>query len=140
MKSLIFVLIFASFFQTTVIPFDLVLLILISRSYLKSDKANYYLALGFGLLVGHLNLSPLGFQSLVYLLTAAATSSLSKVRLANNPLVIIPLSFAFLSINQFNNWNFSNILIISFLSLPIFYLVRLWEERFIVQRDIKLKI
>lgn len=140
MKTLIIILIITSFLQTTIIPIDLVLLILICRAYIKSDKANFYLAFAFGLLVGHLNLESPGLQSLIYLTFVAATQVLSKLRLAANPLLIVPISFIFLSLNQPGTWELSKILFNSFLSLPVFYLIRLWEERFIVQKDIKLKI
>lgn len=147
MKTLIIILIIASFLQTTIIPIDLVLLILICRSYLKSDRANLYLAFAFGLLVGHLNLDSPGFQSLIYLTLVAATGVLSRLRLASNPLLIVPVVFILLSLNQLvssflmhETLEFSKTILSSFLSLPLLYLVRLWEERFIVERQIKLKI
>lgn len=140
MKTLIIILIIASFLQTTIIPIDLVLLILICRSYIKSDRTNFYLAFFFGLLVGHLNLGSPGPQSLLYLTFVAVTQVLSRLRLAANPLLIVPISFVFLFLNQLGTWELSKILFSSFLSLPVFYLIRLWEERFIVEKEIKLKI
>lgn len=147
MKTLIIILIIAAFLQTTVIPIDLVLLILICRAYLKTEKANLYLAFGFGLLVSHLGLTGLGFTSLIYLIVVELTQILSRWRLAGNPLLIMPISFAFLltgslvsSGMNFNFIGFPKILIASVLSLPAFYLIRIWEERFIVQKQVKLKI
>lgn len=140
MKTLIIILIIASFLQTTILLIDLVLIILICRAYLKTDKANLYLAFTFGILIAHLNLSNLGVGGLVYLLAVAATQVLSKLRLATNPLLIVPISFVLLSVSQFANWDLLKILISSLLALPIFYVIRLWEERFIVQKEIKLKI
>ncbi len=147
MKTLIILLIFASFLQTTILPVDLVLLILICRAYIKSDRSNLYLGFFFGLLVSHLNLTNLGFQSLVYLAAVAATESLSKIRLAANPLLVVPISLILLSLNQMTNslinhatLDFSKVIFASILSLPILYLVRLWEERFIIRKEIKLKL
>lgn len=147
MKTLIIILILAAFLQTTILPIDLVLIILICRSYIKSDKTNLYLAFAFGILASLLSLNTLGFQSLVYLVIVAATHLLSKWRLAGNPLLIIPVTFIFLSLNQAINlflnsqsFDFTQIIFASFLSLPALYLLRLWEERFIVQKEIKLKI
>lgn len=147
MKTLILLLIFASFLQTTILPFDLVLLILICRAYIKSDRSNLYLAFAFGLFVSHLNLTNLGLQSLIYLAAIAATESLSKIRLAANPLLIIPISLIFLSLNLMTNslinhatLEFSKVIFASILSLPILYAVRLWEERFIVKKEIKLRV
>lgn len=148
MKTLIIILIIASFIQSTILPLDLVLIILICRSYLISDKANYLLAFGFGLLNSHLNLTPLGGESLIYLILISAVSSLSKLRLAGNIYLIVPLALVLLLINQatlsfFTHQSiqiFPKIFLESGLSLPIFYLVRLWEERFIVQSEIKLRV
>lgn len=147
MKTLIVVLILAAFLQTTVLPIDLVLLILISRAYIKSDNANLYLALAFGLVTAHLNFINLGLQSIIYLVIIQLTQLLSKTRLAGNLLLIVPTSFALLFFNQLlsllvshNSFDLPKIIVSSFLSLPILYLVKLWEERFIVQKEVKLKI
>lgn len=147
MKTLIFVLIIASFIQSTILPIDLVLIILICRSYVKSDQANLFLAFGFGLLDAHLNLTPLGLQSLVYSLAVAVTEGLSKSRLAGNSLMIIPISLVLLLINQLPLVflrqafpPFPKIFIEACLSLPILYLIRWWEERFIIQKQIRLKV
>lgn len=147
MKILIIILVVASFLQTTILPIDLVLLILICRAYVKSEKANLYVGFIFGLLVSHLNLIPLGLQSLAYIAAVAVTESLSRLRLAGNPLLIIPISFIFLSINQiinsslnYNLLDLSKLIFASISSLPIIYLIRFWEERFIVRKGIKLKI
>lgn len=147
MKTLIVILIIASFIQTTILPIDLVLLILICRSYIKTDQANLYLAFAFGVFTSHLYLVSIGFQSVIYLVIVEVTESLSKLRLAGNPLLIVPLTFFFMIFNQLANsilnhytFNFSGIILVSFLSLPTLFLLRLWEERFIVRREIKLKI
>lgn len=147
MKTLITILVIAVFLQTTIVPMDLVLLILICRAYVKSDSANLYLAFAFGILTSHLNLVGFGLQSVVNLAIIQATQILSKLRLAGNPLLVIPVSFCFLSLSQLINsmiyhqvFDLVNVAIAAFLSLPILYAVRLWEERFIVKKGIKLRI
>ncbi len=146
MKTLIIILIAAAFLQTTILPIELCLLILICRAYIKSGKENLYLAFAFGLLVSHLNTASLGLQSMVYLAIVLMTESLPKLRLAGNPLLIVPISLVFLFLNQIffsminhQSLEVSNIIFASLLSLPILYLIRFWEERFIVQREIKLR-
>jgi len=142
------ILIFVSFIQSTILPVDLVLMILICRSYIRPDKNNLYLAFVFGLIDGLLNLTTMGFQSLIYLILVALTESLSKSRLAGNPLLIVPLSLILLSVNYVSLsllggqsiQIFPKVIFEAFLSLPILYIVRLWEERFIVRREIKLKM
>lgn len=147
MKTLIVILIIAAFLQTTILPLDLVLLILICRAYIKSDKANLYLGFAFGVLVAHLNLGSIGFQCLIYLIAIETTESLAKLQFAGNPLLIVPVSLVFLAFNQLissiishSSLDFSKVILASFLSLPILFLVRLWEERFIVRKEIKLKM
>lgn len=148
MKTLITILIISSFLQSTILPIDLVLIILICRSYLRPDRANLLLAFSFGLLHGYLNLTLLGFSSILYLLLIQITASLSKSRLAGHPFLIIPLTFILLSIYTLASAIFiyqsfqlyPKIFLESALSLPIFYLIRLWEERFIVRKEIKLRV
>lgn len=147
MKVLIAILIIASFLQTTILPINLVLLILICRAYVRSDKSNLLLAFGFGLLIAHLNLTNLGIQSLIYIIIIQITDGLSRSRLAGNLLLIIPISFVLLSCNQIINFyifhqglDFSKIMLEAILSLPVLYLVKLWEERFVVRKEIRLKM
>ncbi|MBI2338041.1 hypothetical protein HYU95_02555 [Candidatus Daviesbacteria bacterium] len=147
MKTLIIILIIAAFLQTTILPIDLVLIVLICRAYARTDKANLYLSFAFGLLTSHLNLSNLGLQSLIYLVSVQATQVLSRLSLAGNPLLIIPVSLIFLYLNQIagsaighQSLELSKVIFASFLSLPILYLVKFWEERFIVRKEIKLKM
>lgn len=147
MKTLIIILVIASFIQTTILPVNLVLLVLICRAYIKSETSNLYLAFAFGIVTAHLNLTVLGLQSLVYLVAVWVTHLSSKLRLAGNPLLIVPVSLVFLFLNQIVNsgisyiaLDFPKLILQSLLSLPIFYLVKMWEERFIVRKEIKLKI
>ena len=100
MKTLIGVLIFIAFLQTSVLPLNIVLIILICRSYLRTDKANLFLAFAFGLLLSYLNLNLMGFLSIIYLIIIQATQILSKTRLAGNSLLIVPLVFIALSLND----------------------------------------
>ncbi len=147
MKTLIVILIIASFLQTTILPIDLVLLILICRAYIKSDKSNLYLAFAFGLFLSFLSLANFGLESVIFLVVIQATQMLSKSRLAGNLLLVIPVSLFFLTLNQLINFPFNfqtlhflKLFLEAVLALPILYLVRLWEERFVVQKGIKLKV
>ncbi|OGE24928.1 hypothetical protein A3C26_00270 [Candidatus Daviesbacteria bacterium RIFCSPHIGHO2_02_FULL_39_12] len=148
MKTLIAILIIASFLQSTILPINLVLIILICRSFIKLDRANLFLAFSFGLFDSHLNLLPLGLNSLFYLILIQTTQTLSKFRLAGNLLLIAPLSLILLvlyqqTISLFLQQTpqiFPRVFWESLAALPILYLVRLWEERFIVHKDIRLKI
>jgi rod shape-determining protein MreD len=148
MKTLIVVLIIVCLLQAAVIPLELVLIVLICRSYIRAEKQNLYLSFGFGLLLSHLNSTVLGFQSIIYLILIAFAGSLAKSRLTANPLLIIPLSFILVSLNEifislFTHQSFQlfpKVFIEASISLPILFIVRLWEERFVARRDIKLKM
>lgn len=148
MKTLIFILVIIAFIQTAVLPLDLILLILICRGYIKTEEKNLYLAFGFGILIAHLEVLPLGLVSIVYLTLVQLTQMLSKFSLAGHFLLIVPLTFVLLSLNQITTSLlihqtpelFPKVIIESFLSLPVLFLVKLWEERFIVKHEIKLKL
>lgn len=147
MKTLIAILIIASFLQTTIIPLDLVLIILICRSFIREEKTNLYLAFGFGLFVSFLQNSPLGFKSIIYLSVILSTHLVSKSRFSKNSLVFIPLSVIFLLFNtiatSFVNGEsikiFPNLAAEAIICIPAFYLIRGWEERFSPGKDIKLR-
>lgn len=148
MKTLVIILTVASFLQSTFLPLNLVLIILIARALIRPQKTNLYLAFGGGLLISHLNLEPLGLQSLIYLILIQLTQVLTKSKVFANPLVIVPLTFILLSLNLLATsiithqalYFLPNIFWESLIALPVFYLIRLWEERFIVSREIKLKV
>lgn len=147
MKTLIIILILAAFLQTTILPIDLVLLILICRAYVIGEKGNLYLAFAFGLFTSHLNLTNLGLHSLIYLIAVQIVQLLSKSNLAGNPLLILPISFSLMTLNKaaesvvsHSAFDFSGVIVATILSLPIFYIIRLWEERFVVRSEIKLKV
>lgn len=109
---------------------------------------NLFLALSFGLLLSHLNLHPLGLESAIFLTLVQITQMLKKSPLSGNALLIVPLCLILLSMSGILTAIFTQksfplmpkLLIESLLSLPIFYLLRLWEERFIVRKEIKLKV
>lgn len=148
MKTLIAILTILAFLQTTIIPLDLVLIILICRAYLKTDETNLYLAFGFGLLLSFLQLTPLGLLSIIYLSLIQLTQLSTKFPLIRRSFLIIPVSFFLLSLNQLANYLFFHqslqlfprVVIESLLSWPLLFLIKLWEERFVVKKEIKLKI
>lgn len=147
MKTTIFILILASLLQVTIIPVNLVLMILICRAFIDQSRSNLFLAFGFGLFVAHLTLGNLGFQSLLYLILIQVTLIFSRWRFSTHWLQIYPLTLILLLaytvilalVNQKSIQIFPQVFIESIFSLPIFFLVKLWEERFIVKKDIKLK-
>lgn len=148
MKLLIAVLIIAAFLQTSILTWDLVLVLLICRSYLRVDKTNLVLGFWFGIMVSFLGLGSLGLQAVIYLILIQITQVLSRFPLAGNALLIIPISLVALSLNHIALALFTHqtlqliptVIGESLLSLPVLYLLRVWEERFIVRKGIKLRV
>lgn len=149
MRLLVAILIIAAFLQTTFLPLNLVLLILILRSYIKVDKQNLILAFGFGILISLLEQNPLGIHSIIYLFLVQLTHLLAKTPISRNLLGVVPLTLVLLTIDHLLTSFASGqtiqivpaqLLVESILSLPIYIVLRVWEERFIVKPDIKLKI
>lgn len=148
MKTLVVILIIASFLQATVMPLDLVLIVLILRGLIKDDKVSLYLGFAFGLLMSHLLFIPWGLLSIVYVVLVQITMVLARTQLSQSLLTVVPLCFVLLSINlgvlslvghqSFQLW--PKVIIEALLSLPVYYLIRFWEERFIVKKEIRLKI
>lgn len=136
MKILVLLLIILSFLQGIILPVNLVLLVLICRAYLMRAKSTLYLAFFFGLLLSHLNLQPLGLTSLQFLLFVQVTQTLGRRPFAGHPFLIIPLSFVFTLVEG----NVYLAMVSAIVSLPIFYFLRLWEERFAPPKEIKLRL
>lgn len=147
MNLLITVLFFITFLEGTIIPFDLVLVILIARSFIVQEKSNYYLAFFFGLLASLLLSYPLGFLSLIYLFSVQVSHIIKTTNLAAYWIIVLPLTFSLLLLEQLilkllniSNFNLFFLLIPTILVLPIYFIIRFWEERFIVSKEIKLKM
>ncbi|MDO8570178.1 MAG: hypothetical protein Q7R97_01165 [Candidatus Daviesbacteria bacterium] len=147
MNLLIAILFFIIFLEGTILPFDLVLVILITRSFIVQEKSNYYLAFFFGLLASLLLGYPQGLLSLIYLFSVQISHIIKSTNLAAYWIAVLPLTFFCLLIEQFilqllniSNFNLILIIIPTILVLPVYFIVRIWEERFIVSKDIKLKM
>jgi rod shape-determining protein MreD len=148
MKPLIFILILLSFLQATFIPLDLVLIVILVRSYISADNKNLSLAFAFGLFVSFLNHQTLGVESLVYLLLVTVTHLLSKSPVSRNFLAVLPVILILLFLHSLilslalreslSIW--PKILIEALLILPIYISLKFWEERFVVRPDVKLKL
>lgn len=146
MIILVLILLFLSFFQSSVLVVDLVFLVLICLGFLKEERSNYYLAFTFGLLISLLMGLPLGSLSLVYLGAVKITSMVKAANFSSN-WTLFPLTFLLLALNYLaqsllnhSSFNLLEVLPQIFWVLPIFFIVKYWEARFIPQKDIRLKI
>jgi hypothetical protein len=147
MKIYIFLLILAAFLQTSFVPFNLVLLLLIARAYVIDDSTNLYAAFASGIFLGILSSENIGFLALTFLIAVKIASLMRKLPISTNVLTIIPVSFIIiLLVTLSQNLLFSESLNLpliiqeTIISLPIFLGMRFWEERFLGKSDLRLKI
>lgn len=147
MKFFLIILLFLSFIQTTIIPFDLVLVILLLHTYIRPGKQNLYLAFFFGILISHLTQQPLGLYPIVYLFLVELAQSLTTAPIHKN---LFFAGFALLSFLTFEKlvlgkfagtslylWPVLTEIIIA---LPVYFILKIWNERFIIKKDIRLRI
>ena len=147
MKSFLLLLILLAFLQSAFLPLNLVLVLLIARSLVVEDRSNLILAFGSGLVLSFLTQVNLGYWPIVLVLAVKLAGMIRKLPVSFNPVIIFLGGVIVISIVAVVN-NFligEKIQIIpriweAVLVLPIFYLTRAWEERFVVKSGIKLKI
>lgn len=147
MRVYLIALILLALVQSSLLPVNLCLLFIIAKSFAKYGKENYYLGLLAGITLGILTTANLGFWALIFLMVVYTTHLVRKLPITANFLTILPVSFGIILIvtlvesfflsQKINNWM---IIIEPVLTLPLFILIKIWEERFVVRDDIKLKI
>lgn len=147
MKGIILILLISAFLQTTILSWELGLMVILIRGVVKPGPENLYLAFAFGLLLAHLNMLPLGLWSLLYLLLVTAETLIFKRWHIEHPLMLILLVVSGLLINDLIvsvmlksfNVSVTKLLAEGLLILPIYIAVKFLEERLIVKSEIKLK-
>lgn len=148
MKTLIVILILSAFLQTTIMPINLVLIILILRGFVRTDISNLYLAFFIGVLMSLLDFKPLGLYSLIYLVAVLVSQLSTSLRFSSHLVIIFPVvTFFLIGERLFLSWIGSEslqlwpqILIEVLFIIPTYILLKVWEERFISHRDIKLRV
>lgn len=147
MKLFLFLLIIASFLQSSFLPMNLVLILIICRSYVVDETSNYLNAFIAGTFLGFLTTQNIGFWALILTIVVKIIHLSRKLPVSSNNFTIIPVAFVMILIVSlveklvFNlPFNFLKILLESLLCLPTFILIRFWEERFVIRPEIKLKI
>lgn len=146
MKIFILILLLAALIQTSFLPVNLCLLILICRSFTLYAKNNLTLALITGLILGILSPVNLGFWPLIFLIVVFITHLIRKLPVTTG-FTIIPAAFVLILLVSFiesiflkQQINIKTIILSTLLSFPIFLTVKLWEERFVPNSEIKLKL
>lgn len=136
-----------TFLQGSLLPINLLLILLIARTFVSDDRKNFYLAFFLGLLLALLLGKPLGSLSLIYLLLLIIVKLIKRTPLSSHWLTIIPLSLIFITLGRFLEYivfrtglDFKLIFFETILVLPIYFIVMFWEERFVPRKDIRLKV
>jgi cell shape-determining protein MreD len=147
MKLFIFIICLLVFVQTSFVPLNLCLILLICRSYASPQKSNYYLALIAGILLGILTAFNIGFYALIFVITVFLMHSLRQLPITGKFITIFPATLTALIVVMWienlvyhlpHNWWYP--MWGSILALPIFFVIREWEDRFIVKTGIKLRV
>lgn len=94
------ILVLLSFIQVSLLPFNLVFLVLIASSFAKSNPSSLWLGFGFGLLVAFLSGTPLGLLSLIYVLAIESIGIIKKTPFVSQKLFIVPVAFLLIMFEQ----------------------------------------
>lgn len=125
-----------SFWQVSFLSFNLILIILLVRSFILPESRSTYL-LGFflGILTSLLDSSPLGLHSLIFLLTIKLVSTVRLSALASHYLSLIPIALCLFIINAYfyqivfsTSFSFLSLIWQTILVIPLYWIVRFWEE------------
>ena len=131
-----------AFLQASIWPLNLGLILILTRAFVISGKANLFYAFGFGLLLSYLYQLPLGLLSLICIALVEFVYFWSKTPFSKNILTILPVIGGLILIVEFFTgakiW--PQILLEVALILPTFLIVRFWEERFFAPKEIKLRV
>ncbi len=114
---------------------------LMYRAFLGGQKDNLYLSFGFGLLVSHLSGVNLGIYSLYYVFLVELATVFAKIpffthRIASVWLIIVSIILSRVSIGLIFNTTIAwwpNLLYETLLFVPVFGLIKFWEERFVIK-------
>lgn len=147
MILLVVLLTLMSFLETSFLGINWVLTILVIRSFLVTDKANLTLAFSFGILLSLLSNKPLGSLSLIYLILVLIVQLVKKFLPTASWLILLPVIIICLLVSCFIqslvlkvSFSYQLVIIQALLALPFYILLKMWEERFVPQKDIKLKL
>lgn len=141
------VLALAALIQTAVLPLNLCLILLIVRSLSLVDRSNFYLAFFGGIILGVLSSTNIGFWPLTFLTAVVLCQTIKKIPVLSN-LFFISLTavslILFTSFLQFlvyrQNIDIKIVFFEILLLVPGFFLIRFWEDRFVVKTGIKLRL
>lgn len=147
MKLLSLLLILSIFVQTSFLPLNLCLVILICKDFLTEKSTNYFYAFFGGIFLGLMTSVNLGFWPLIFIVLAKIIQQIKLAPVSSKFFIIVPTSFLLILLVAFSeqiflnqSLNLSKVAVETLLIIPIFFVLKIWEERFILRPDIRLKI
>jgi rod shape-determining protein MreD len=140
MKIFIFLLILAAFLQSSFVPINLVLILLIAKALARPEKDNLYAAFLAGILIGILQTQNLGFWALVFVLVVELASFSKKLPFFKNFLSALLVSAVILTLVSFlesiyfnEAFEWANLIWEIVLVMPAYLVILFWEDRFVVK-------
>ena len=147
MKTILLFPIFFAFLQSAFLPINLVLVVIIARSLITESRDNLFLAFFGGLILSFLTQVNLGYYPIVFILVVKLTGMLKKLPVSFNVLPIflsgsLVVGLVTLANSYFISQNlaFTPHLIEAILVLPTYWLIKIWEGRFVAKSHMKLKV
>jgi hypothetical protein len=135
------------FMQTTFLPINLALVLIIARSLLVEDRRNYIIAVIGGVILGLLASQNIGVWALVFLIITKAIFLVKKLPVSAGWIFIFPVSGVIIILASLlegkllnQNLNTVKIVIEVFMTVPIYILMKYTLERFGATSEIKLKL
>ncbi len=136
MKYFIFLLIFAAFIQTSFLPLNLVLIMLVSKTLVEDDNSNLVLAFFAGILVGVLSSQNIGFWALVNLAAVEVARFVKKAPFSQNALTLLPVFGLILLFSRFfegvfvkQSVQYSLIFWEVLVSVPVYLGIKFWKDK-----------
>lgn len=147
MKIFLLVIVLASFLQSAFLPINFVLVLIVARSLVVEDTGNYFLAFFGGLILSFLTQANLGYWPIIFLIVVKLAYMIKKIPVSFNPLIIFISGAILILITDYSGLLFSQqsfslwiYLTEIILILPIYFISKIWEERFTVKKHTKLRI
>jgi hypothetical protein len=147
MKTILLFLIFFAFLQSAFLPVNLVLVVIIARSLITQSRDNLFLAFFGGLILSFLTQVNLGYYPIVFILVVKLAGMFKKLPVSFNVLpILLSGSLIITLVTIANNFFISQNLSIyphlveAILVLPVYWLIKIWEGRFVAKSHMKLKV
>ena len=146
MKLLLFLLCIAAFLQSATALPNIVLLVIIARSFLIETSENYYLGFGFGLLLSLLFNQPLGLISIFFLLVTFIIYMLKGLMVQTVWPLLLPFTLLVTVVDKlvtqmsFGGLTWFGVIVQTLAIIPIYILVQIWEEQLVPPKAIRLKV